>query len=203
MNDKQTNGHASLQNGSEEDFEFMNELPKEDPVIIERRRVRNNEITKKLGAYLLKGYCMLSDACPECDCILLRTPDRTLLCVGCSEVDAQNASNNKETAAATTTTTTAENEQRLTSAQSFNKNKDRVKRSKKRSKKASTSYEGDDGSNDNKNYSIHLENKLKWAVDELSKSQSPSRINAMCTVIVKLTESIKALKEYEITSAQN
>ncbi|CAF1247876.1 unnamed protein product [Rotaria magnacalcarata] len=199
MNDKQTNGHSSLQNGSDGEFELMNDLPKEDPVIIERRRVRNNEITKKLGAYLLKGYCMLSDACPECDCILLRTPDRTLLCVGCSEVDAQNASNNKETAAITTT----ENEQRLTSAQSFNKNKDRVKRSKKRNKKASTSCEGDYGSNDNKNYSIHLENKLKWAVDELSKSQSSSRINAMCTVIVKLTESIKALKEYEMTSAQN
>ncbi len=37
MNDKQTNGHVSLQNGSDEDFEFMNELPKEDPVIIEVR----------------------------------------------------------------------------------------------------------------------------------------------------------------------
>lgn len=42
-----------------------------------------------------------------------------------------------------------------------------------------------------------LESKLKWAVDELSKSQSPTRINEMCSVIVKLTETIKALKQHE------
>jgi len=41
------NGHSSLQNGSDEDFELMNDMPKEDPIIIEHRRIRNNEITKK------------------------------------------------------------------------------------------------------------------------------------------------------------
>lgn len=29
------NGHSLLQNGSDEDFELMGDLPKEDPVILE------------------------------------------------------------------------------------------------------------------------------------------------------------------------
>jgi len=189
------NGHSSLQNGSDEDFELMNDMPKEDPIIIEHRRIRNNEITKKLGAYLLKGYCMLSDACPECDCILLRTLDRQLLCVGCAEVDVENGKENKETPKPT-----GESDEHLSSAQSINKKKDRVKRSKKRNKKSST-CEIENVSNDNTNYSVQLENKLKWAVDELAKSQSPNRINTMCTVIIRLTEAVKALKEYESASA--
>ena len=128
MNKDQLNGHSSLQqNISDEDFELMCDMAKDDPVIVEvkyekkkkisfnvisfqRRRARTNEITKKLGAYLLKGYCMLSDACPECDvrksilyfknkknfsqCILLRTPERQLLCVGCVEVDNGQLKNN-------------------------------------------------------------------------------------------------------------
>ncbi|CAF2486213.1 unnamed protein product [Rotaria sp. Silwood2] len=194
MNNPQINGHSSLQNGSDEDFELMGDMPKEDPIIAERRRMRNNEITKKLGAYLLKGYCMLSDACPQCDCILLRTPDRQLLCVGCTEVDVENPTGNKET-------TKGEDEQRLTSAQPIVKKKDRVKHSKKRNKKTSVTYDSENVSSENTNYSVQLENKLKWAVDELTKSQNPNRITAMCTVITKLTESIKALKEYETASA--
>ncbi|CAF3450101.1 unnamed protein product [Rotaria sp. Silwood1] len=187
------NGHSSLHNGIDEDFELMGDMPKEDPIVVERRRIRNNEITKKLGAYLLKGYCMLSDACPKCDCILLRTPDRQLLCVACTEVDVENATDNKET-------TKGEDEQRLASTQSVTKKKDRVKLSKKRNKKTSVTYESENVSNENIRYSVQLENKLKWAVDELTKSQNPNRITAMCTVITKLTESIKALKEYETAS---
>lgn len=69
---------------SDEDFEFMGDTTREDPVIAEvnlfdkiqiktilfffqRRRVRENEITKKLGEYLLKGYCMLGDTCEDCN----------------------------------------------------------------------------------------------------------------------------------------
>jgi len=85
MNKNQINGHSSAKNShDEDDFELMGDFPKEDPVIAEvknfpinnihllnfkfqRRRLRENEITKKLGEYLLKGYCMLNDACPECN----------------------------------------------------------------------------------------------------------------------------------------
>ncbi|CAF1159633.1 unnamed protein product [Adineta steineri] len=186
MDKIEINGHSSLENGIDDDFELMGDLIKEDPIIIERRRLRNNEITKKLGFYLLKGYCMLSDACPACDCILLRTPERELLCVGCAEVDAENIKTNKDIP-------TENNDQRLTSAQSNDKKKDRAKRSKKRNKKTSSTTSEVDAYH-------QLENKLKWAVDELTKSQNPNRINAMCTVIIKLTESIKALKDYEIVS---
>ncbi|CAF0950055.1 unnamed protein product [Adineta ricciae] len=193
MDKPQTNGHSLLQNGSDEEFELMGDMPREDPVVLERRRSRNNEITKKLGAYLLKGYCMLSDACPECDCILLRTPERELLCVGCAEVDVDNNKAEKEPA-------TVEKDARETSAESNTKKKERVKRTKKRSKKTSSTFDGEVAPTESASYSAQLENKLKWAVDELAKSQSPNRITAMCTVICKLTESIKALKEYETAS---
>jgi hypothetical protein len=61
----------------------------------------------------------------------------------------------------------ADNDQRVTSAQSINKKKDRVKRSRKRNKKSSSTCDGEDISNDNTSYSIQLANKLKWAVDEV------------------------------------
>jgi hypothetical protein len=35
MDNDQINGHSSLQNGSDEDFEIMGDLPKEDPIILE------------------------------------------------------------------------------------------------------------------------------------------------------------------------
>jgi hypothetical protein len=35
MDKHEINGHSSLQNGSDEDFELMGDMPKEDPVIIE------------------------------------------------------------------------------------------------------------------------------------------------------------------------
>ncbi len=35
MDKHQINGHVSLPNGSDEDFELMGDMPKEDPVIIE------------------------------------------------------------------------------------------------------------------------------------------------------------------------
>lgn len=35
MAHSQVNGYASLSNGSDEDFELMGDLPKEDPIIVE------------------------------------------------------------------------------------------------------------------------------------------------------------------------
>lgn len=68
---------------SEDDFDLMGDMPKEDPAIakvdidifernnsivsFQRRLARENEITKKLGEYLLKGYCMLGDTCEDCN----------------------------------------------------------------------------------------------------------------------------------------
>jgi hypothetical protein len=73
----------------------------------------------------------------------------------------------KETTGKQNNISTGENDQRTTSAQSINKKKERVKRPKKRNHKASSTYEGDSVSNENTNYSTQLENKLKWAVDEV------------------------------------
>lgn len=63
------------------------------------------------------------------------------------------------------------NDQRLASAESFNKKKERTKRSKKQKKKSVSTSEGDSVSNDNTNYSVQLETKLKWAVDEVKKNK--------------------------------
>lgn len=111
-----------------------------------------------------------------------------------------------------------EKQSRLATTQTSKKRKDRVKTSKKSNKHTSSTSETDSVAHSSGNYSAQLENKLKWAVDEvcnstnwkffqffsfffqLAKSQNPNRINAMCTVIIKLTETIKALKDYEFAS---
>ncbi|CAF1261384.1 unnamed protein product [Adineta steineri] len=179
MDKNQINTCSSGENGHEEDFEFMGDTPKEDPAIAERRRLRQNQITKKLGEYLLKGYCMLSDTCSDCDCILLRTPEKQLLCVVCNEIDVDKKKQhqNEKTPVMKKNTDTTK---------SSTKHKDKKQRS------------GDNLSDYNK-----LENKLKWAVDELTKSQSPNRISDMCAVIIKLTETIKILKEHELSLTQH
>ncbi|CAF1108786.1 unnamed protein product [Rotaria sordida] len=166
MNDN----HTSIENNSE----LMNDISKEDPIMAERRRLRENEITKKLGEYLLKRYCMLNDACQVCKCILLRTPDRQLYCVGCQEIDIEN----KKPCDEETVT--------------INKKKDNIKHSKNKEK-----------SNENISNCNRLENKLKWAVDELTKTQNPKRINEMCKIITQLAQTIKILKKQEMTSVEN
>lgn len=35
MSYKHTNGHSSMQNESDEDFELMGDLPREDPLVLE------------------------------------------------------------------------------------------------------------------------------------------------------------------------
>ena len=35
MDNLQTNGHSSLQNGSDDEFELMGDMPREDPIIVE------------------------------------------------------------------------------------------------------------------------------------------------------------------------
>jgi hypothetical protein len=42
MDKIQLNGHSSLQNGSDEDFELMGDMPREDPVIIEVKNFKLN-----------------------------------------------------------------------------------------------------------------------------------------------------------------
>lgn len=35
MNHYERNGHSSVQNGSDEDFELMGDFPREDPLVLE------------------------------------------------------------------------------------------------------------------------------------------------------------------------
>jgi hypothetical protein len=42
MDKHETNGHSLLQNGSDEDFELMGDMPREDPVIVEVRNLKQN-----------------------------------------------------------------------------------------------------------------------------------------------------------------
>ncbi|CAF4255069.1 unnamed protein product [Rotaria sp. Silwood2] len=142
-----------------------------------RRRLRENEIANKLGEYLLKGYCMLFDACQVCNCILLRTPDHQLFCVVCHEMDIENKKTSHEEVVTT------------------NMKKDDIKRSTKQKNKEKL--------NENMSNCYRLENKLKWAVDELTKTRNPNRINKMCKIITKLAQTIKVLKIYEMTSVED
>ena len=43
MDKNQVNGHSPLQNGTDDDFELMGDMPREDPVIIEVK-IFGNEI---------------------------------------------------------------------------------------------------------------------------------------------------------------
>ena len=47
MNNEQINGHSSLQNGSDEDFELMGDMPKEDPIIVEVKSFTKKKNKKK------------------------------------------------------------------------------------------------------------------------------------------------------------
>lgn len=60
-----------------------------------------------------------------------------------------------------------EKESRLKSPQTNKKKKERVKTPKKSSKHTSSTSETDSVDHSNGNYSAQLENKLKWAVDEV------------------------------------
>ncbi|CAF3499714.1 unnamed protein product [Rotaria sp. Silwood1] len=157
------NNYSNIENNNNnQDFKSINDISQEDPIITEHYRLHQNELAKKLGEYLLKGYCMLFDTCQICNCILLRTPDHQLFCVDCHEIVIEN----KEIVIT-------------------NKKKDDIKHSIKRNEYIN-------------NYN-RLENKLKWAVNELIKTQNPNRINEMCKIITKLAQTIKTLKTQEIT----
>nr|ABV22161.1 conserved hypothetical protein [Perkinsus chesapeaki] len=43
-----------------------------------------SDTSSAIGEYLLKGWAMMGDSCPECCVPLLRSPDRVrMICVGC------------------------------------------------------------------------------------------------------------------------
>lgn len=56
--------------------------------VIQARRERQDKISKLMGDYLLKGYRMLGDCCPDCGTILLQDKQRKLYCVACQELDS-------------------------------------------------------------------------------------------------------------------
>ncbi|CAF2549069.1 unnamed protein product [Rotaria sp. Silwood2] len=178
MNTNQIDNHYCIKIETDEDFKLINTTTKEDPIIAEDRRLRDNEITEKFGEYLHKGYCMANDACPVCNCILLRTPEDQLFCVGCNEINMENKK-------------ICDQKKIVTK----NKTTDHVKRLEKE-KKEKEHVENIDNYN-------QLENKIQWAVDKLMKIQKPDRIKEMCTVIMNLTKTIEVLKKHETTYAQD
>lgn len=61
---------------------------------------RSDQISKYLGDYMLKGYCLLGSTCDDCgvclfpsnfdiQTILLRDRQQNLLCVACTHVDVK------------------------------------------------------------------------------------------------------------------
>ncbi|CAB4001057.1 Hypothetical predicted protein [Paramuricea clavata] len=60
---------------------------------LEKKRERENKISKLMGEYLLKGYKMLGSTCNVCGTILLKDRQQQDYCIGCSEVDIHIAHN--------------------------------------------------------------------------------------------------------------
>ncbi|XP_057677652.1 protein ZNRD2 [Corythoichthys intestinalis] len=74
-------------NGEEEDFEW--EPPTEAEMkVIQARRERQDQISKVMGDYLLKGYKMLGECCDKCGTILLQDRAHKNYCVSCQELDS-------------------------------------------------------------------------------------------------------------------
>lgn len=70
------------------DFEWVPPTPAEMK-IIEAKRERNNQISRLMGEYMLKGYRMLDKLCDECGTILLMDRNEELYCVACAELSSE------------------------------------------------------------------------------------------------------------------
>ncbi|CAM4849115.1 unnamed protein product, partial [Rotaria magnacalcarata] len=175
MDTNPSDNKVSIKTEINEDFELMNYMPNEDHIINEDRRLAENRITAKIHHLISKGYRMLSRTCRLCSWNLLHTPRHKLFCVGCHQIKIENKKNL--------------NKKRILTR---NKKKDHIKPPKQQKTKKE---HVENISNCNR-----LETKLKWAVDELIKIQNPDSINEMCTVIIKLTETINILQDHERTS---
>ncbi|XP_061659994.1 protein ZNRD2 isoform X2 [Syngnathoides biaculeatus] len=56
--------------------------------VIQARRERQDQISKVMGEYLLKGYKMLAECCDVCGNILMQDRARRNYCVSCQELDS-------------------------------------------------------------------------------------------------------------------
>ncbi|CAF3737517.1 unnamed protein product [Rotaria sp. Silwood1] len=178
MNTNEIDNNVYIKTEMYEDFELRNDMSQEDPIINEHHRSHDHEITEKFNEHLRKGYRMLNHACSVCNCLLLRTPNHRLFCVGCNEDYIEN----KKT----------RNRKKIVTR---NKGKDHIKRSKNQKKNQEHI--------ENIRNCKQLQNKIKWAVNKLIKIQNPNRINEMCTVIIKLKETIEILKKQGRTSIKH
>jgi len=69
----------------DDDWEPLSEA---EMKLLQARRERSDQISKRMGDYLLKGYKMLATTCSVCDTILLQTRQGENYCVSCSELDS-------------------------------------------------------------------------------------------------------------------
>ena len=70
------------------EFEWVPPSPAEMK-IIEAKRERNNQISRLMGDYMLKGYRMLDKLCEECGTILLLNRSDEFHCVACTELSSE------------------------------------------------------------------------------------------------------------------
>ncbi|XP_062454856.1 protein ZNRD2 [Rhea pennata] len=62
--------------------------PEAERKVLAARRERQERISHAMGEYLLRGYRMLGECCPDCGTILLQDKQRQLYCVVCQELDS-------------------------------------------------------------------------------------------------------------------
>ncbi|XP_068779769.1 protein ZNRD2 [Struthio camelus] len=62
--------------------------PEAERKVLAARRERQERISHAMGEYLLRGYRMLGQCCPDCGTILLQNKQQQLYCVACQELDS-------------------------------------------------------------------------------------------------------------------
>ncbi|EGC31322.1 hypothetical protein DICPUDRAFT_89700 [Dictyostelium purpureum] len=68
--------------------EDIEPLTEEEKILIEKKIKKSDEFSSKMGEFLLKGWTLLSDICPNYDCFgvpLLKDREKRFYCVSCQQ----------------------------------------------------------------------------------------------------------------------
>ena len=164
---------------------------------LEKKRKRENQISKLMGEYLLKGYRMLGSTCNVCGTILLKDRQHQDYCIGCSEVDIQFTHN----------VNTQQRPRQFTQHDSLLNHDSKIEN---HTENAGPSYANETSLNvDNTSPSpdpkeslttvdqaiFKLQERLMWAVNQVGNANSVEMDIKLCELISSCGNALKTLKE--------
>ncbi|ESO92059.1 hypothetical protein LOTGIDRAFT_217206 [Lottia gigantea] len=165
--------------------------------IIEARRERSDKISKLMGDYLLKGYKMLGITCRECETILLQDRHGKNYCVACQDLDSDTDKDNpliNETAALSQI---REQQLRPVACNPPQITQPAYQASLPKPQNQLTVLRQNSNIDIgilNDSVSI-LQDKLKWASEELKKTVSVEYSIQLCQLIKSSAEAIKSCQQ--------